>query len=354
MINECLLEEQLMKSRYLYMDILTILSALFVVYLHCTLTVFNFRMDQIWFSSLLIQSIFHWPVLIFIMLSGANLLNYRKRYDTKTFFIKRFKRVGIPFIVWSLVWFIYEYERGFISQLSLKLIIKLFLSNQIQGIFWFFYTIIGLYLCAPIISLICNKKNKRVIEYFILVCLFQFSLIPTVSKLFQINIQFLFDFVIGGPYLSYFLMGWYLTNFPLDKLWRNVVYYIGILSCLCLIIGTTMVNYFTNTNRLNIVFLDYNSIFVFFLSVAVFVLFQSISWNAIIESKHIKSISILSSASLGVYIIHRFLIFEIDRHFSLLPASFFYIIVYPFIIYILSVGTILLLKQIPFLKRIIP
>lgn len=46
------------------------------------------------------------------MMSGATLMNYRDRYNTKTYLTKRFTRVGIPFIAWSLINFIWKTYAG--------------------------------------------------------------------------------------------------------------------------------------------------------------------------------------------------------------------------------------------------
>lgn len=41
-----------------------------------------------WNTSLIVECLFYFAVPVFVMLSGANLMNYRKKYDTKTFLLK--------------------------------------------------------------------------------------------------------------------------------------------------------------------------------------------------------------------------------------------------------------------------
>lgn len=55
------------------------------------------------------ETVFYFVVPIFFMISGATLMDYRDRYNTKDFFIKRGLCTFIPFIVWSLIWVI-KYE----------------------------------------------------------------------------------------------------------------------------------------------------------------------------------------------------------------------------------------------------
>ena len=37
------------------------------------------------------------------MITGTTLMQYRERYDTKTFFKKRFSKVLVPFLFWAIV-----------------------------------------------------------------------------------------------------------------------------------------------------------------------------------------------------------------------------------------------------------
>lgn len=107
--------------------------------------------------------VFSFGVPIFFMQSGANILNYRERYDTKTFFIKRIHKVVIPFIIWSIFGFFFIYGKSDFS-LTLKSFITTFLSGSIVGPYWFFYNIIGFYLCVPFISLIIKYASRNIIK----------------------------------------------------------------------------------------------------------------------------------------------------------------------------------------------
>lgn len=94
------------KQHYYYLDILNIVATFAVVCLHTSDYVFQFSPNEPnWYLSLLIQILFIWAVPIFFMISGANLLNYRERYDTKVFFKKKMCTcfVSIYFLVADMV-----------------------------------------------------------------------------------------------------------------------------------------------------------------------------------------------------------------------------------------------------------
>lgn len=93
----------------------------------------HYANTDLWKSALAFECIFYWAVPIFLMISGANLLNYRKRYDTKTFFKKRFVKILIPWVFWSFLTYLVLFKDFNIVNFTLK-----FLSGNIVQIYWFF------------------------------------------------------------------------------------------------------------------------------------------------------------------------------------------------------------------------
>ena len=49
---------------------------------------------------------------VFFMLSGATLMEYRRRYDTATFLKKRVARTVVPFVAWSLIILVWKVVTG--------------------------------------------------------------------------------------------------------------------------------------------------------------------------------------------------------------------------------------------------
>ena len=85
------------------MDLMAIVSSFAVVMLHTSgsatglkVVVNRFTPDGLW--PIMTNILFAFAVPIFFMQSGAKVLNYRDRYDTKTFFTKRVSKVVVPFL----------------------------------------------------------------------------------------------------------------------------------------------------------------------------------------------------------------------------------------------------------------
>ena len=67
------------KKRVLYFDILNIVACFCVIWLHCNGIVHKFSQDRAWATSLIVETIAYWAVPVFFMLTGATLMNYRKK-----------------------------------------------------------------------------------------------------------------------------------------------------------------------------------------------------------------------------------------------------------------------------------
>ena len=133
-------------QRFLYMDILNIAACFAVLVLHCSGTFFTYTPDSVWKLSLLLQVLARWAVLVFLMLTGANLLSYCEKYSTAVFFRKRLLRTFLPFLLWSGIWLVWKVVNGQAQISGVRDVITAFTSNGCQNIYWFFYMLFAIYL----------------------------------------------------------------------------------------------------------------------------------------------------------------------------------------------------------------
>ena len=73
-------------NRVIYFDILNIIAIIAVIAMHCNSIVHGKPNSTAWITSLIIECMCYFAVPLFCMLSGVTLMNYREKYDTKTFF----------------------------------------------------------------------------------------------------------------------------------------------------------------------------------------------------------------------------------------------------------------------------
>ena len=217
------------RKHFVLVDVLNIISCFAVVCLHTSLGVFSPQRTQLWAFQELMQAVFIFAVPIFFMVSGMNLLNYRKKYSTKMFFKKRFVRVGRALILGSIACYLlfgllpglFYGAQSIADSFGLVDFCKRFLTNSIIDIYWFLYSIIYLYLLTPLLSRIVH--DRRLMEYAIILTLFCSILIPA-AKAIGINEKY-FNSLLSWPLFSssallYFLLGYYLENYGLPVQWQ--------------------------------------------------------------------------------------------------------------------------------------
>lgn len=348
------------KKYILYFDLLNIFACFAVVALHVNGAVHTFAKTRNWVSCMFIEALFYFAVPVFFMLTGATLMNYRKRYDTGAFFKKRIFKTFVPFMIWSIIgicWSIF-YTKGMkISDINTPAkFISAVINCKGMGIYWFFPALFSVYLTIPLFSLVDEDKRigkKGIFTYLILVYIVLNVLLPFVCRLTGIQWNSALNAVSCGGYVVWFLIGYLLANTDINKKFRILIYILGLLGFF-MYFYLTVQNSF-KTGRFDKTYAGYMNIPAIFMGTAVFVFFKYGKWNFI--DKHEKAVRFvrnLSSVSFGVYLIHYYLKDFSIRHFGIDPRSTLYRIVGTFIIYGLSVIIVRVIQKIPVIRKMVP
>ncbi len=152
-----------------------------------------------------IDSLTRFAVPFFVMLSGALLLN--RKDSLKDFLLKRFSRVLIPFLFWTIVYSIYHFYKVN-SNFSFEYI-PFFVQSLKEGAsyhFWYIYMLIGLYLAIPVLRVYVQNAETILIKYFLLLWLF-FLLF----SFFEIAINKDFSWTIYIGYIGYLILGYFIA-----------------------------------------------------------------------------------------------------------------------------------------------
>ncbi len=154
-------------KRIVFLDWLRFIACFMVMLVHCIEpfylggpegTYIASKSDALWVT--LVNSALRPAVPLFIMTSSYLLLPLKT--DTGTFFRKRFTRVLVPFLVWTLLYiFVYPYVCGTSPDVigSFKSLIFNFLMSS--GHLWFVYMLLGIYLLMPMISPWIDKITRK-------------------------------------------------------------------------------------------------------------------------------------------------------------------------------------------------
>jgi surface polysaccharide O-acyltransferase-like enzyme len=199
-------------------DVIRTAAILGVILLHAAndLTVQQMNEFEIvrWCTVDLYQSVGRLGVPLFLMLTGALLLQPSKADEPiGVFFKKRWARIGLPFIFWGAVFFVWDFlvqHQAFTS------------SFVIQGIltgpyyhFWYIYLLIGLYLLTPILRVVMAHASSNLIKYFVILWFLGASLIPVASLFTAYHLDSnVFEFT---GYVGFFILGAYLLTVKMRR-----------------------------------------------------------------------------------------------------------------------------------------
>lgn len=342
-----------MKKRIMYYDMLNIVAAFGVVCMHCNGIVHSYSNTSVWKQSLVVEVLAYWAVPIFFMLSGATLLKYQERYDTRIFIKKRIERTVVPFIIWSSIAGIDQIRRGtlLISELSLKKIVSMFLNCQFENIYWFFIPLFATYLAMPILAQIGKNSNKY-LKYMFICGFMTISIMPFLCNCMAIEFNESISFPVTGGYVMLVILGYLLSVTEFTRKQRWIIYLLGILGAATRYVGTYMLSEDDTVNHLFWGYLNWPSVC---LAAAVFVAFKYTHWEQLIcNEKTERIVRKLAGMSFGVYLIHIFVLREYQSIFKIGAASLKCRAIGPFIVYGISIIVVWILQKIPGLRKIIP
>lgn len=302
------------KNRILSYDLLRILAICMVVMIHSTLPFLKECLppspDFTWAN--ILNSLSRAGVPLFLMLSGALMLDEKKHNDFHTM-LRRTWKLFVPLAAWSFLYSaVFYLLLPFLKHEPYS--VKYFLVRFLLGYYhlWFLPLLIGLYLITPILRLFVRKENSRWILYMILLSvLFRFS-VPLLNLLSNqitgpenYGETFMNQFRMGfvEPYLIYYILGWFLSTHPLSRRQRKWIYALGAFGLLLTAAGTQLLT--SPELKAFDTFYSFESIHVLCYSVAVFVFVFYAVQNHTIHHRWLSRLIVqVSTLSFGIYAVH--------------------------------------------------
>ena len=212
-------------NRIEFIDYLNVFCCISVIALHCNGCFWKFSYERYWITSVFIESIFYFAVPVFFMITGANLIDYREKYDTKTFFIKRLLKIFIPFLFWSIVGIIVTKQyRG----KDVVDILNIIINAKAIGVYWFFIPLFAMYLSIPVLGSITESNRKSIFTYMLCLAVLCVATLPLISRLTGFNYNNGLTPPIVSGYILYVLLGYMLVKYwKLSFKQRISIYLLG-------------------------------------------------------------------------------------------------------------------------------
>lgn len=300
--------------RRLGLDVLRIVSILGVISIHCFGGLVNngaVRGSGSWWLASVLDTGFVWVVPVFVMVSGALVLDPRMHADGPGgFYRKRLLRLGWAFVFWQAFYLIVVYMGLSHAPLSWGGAAALIYAGNTYTHLYFLWLIVGLYAVAPLLFAFLRDGGPRRAPLFALVVIIATTLVYVGASVLthvgsptSVRLMALTQWV---PYVGYFLAGWALREVCLSGV-RLVAASAGTLAAL---VGAILLH--AEPARLPVLQallpVHYLGPLVVVAAIGVFVVGNSIGARVRPSAATRRAVARVSDSVFGVYLFHFFLL----------------------------------------------
>ncbi len=303
-------------ERNINLDLLKIVACVMVITIHVTATnlVSGFAVGTLaWRINLFFNVLSRAAVPLFMMVSGKLILAKNDAPSVKELFDKYIFRIFKIYIFWSLF---YSLSKILIIGINAPITESVIFDNILPHYhLWYLAALIGVYFVLPLLFAIRDYRDGEYLKYFVYIFVF-FGIIKFSLMLLPYGIN---DYVMFIPkfidlisyplveYSGYFLLGYYLGNIK----WKISKFKLLLIFILTILVAFKTIDYLSiKQGYLYHEALEYFTVFTFIEATVLFKLFQTLDQRKLKDFTKQLIVNI-SSLTLGIYIIHAFVIEEI-------------------------------------------
>ena len=329
-------------------DVIRVSACLAVVLLHLAATTVM-QPEQLgtisWHMANFIDSAMRWAVPVFVMLSGALLLDEKKQTSPREFWTRRMNRLLPALLFWSAVYLAW---RAFFwhQPLTLNTIALDLIAGRPYIHLYFLFLIAGLYLVTPFLATAASSLESKQLGQAIVVM--------AALALGANMVDFLATsaFTLFVPYIAYYFAGLYCVRVLAN---RPAPY--GMVLAGAILITTLFTALSVSVNglesRWSFYFYEDLSPTIMVMAVTVFMVLLRASLLPVVHSAAQR----LAPLTLGVYVAHPIIV-ELLRHayHTRMPAMFrplYYIPITFTITIAIAFAAVALMQRIPLLRRVV-
>lgn len=339
------------KDRVLYFDVLNVAACISVIILHFNGLAHTYSYTVSYFQALAAECLFFWAVPVFLMLTGATLMDYRERYSSQVFFKKRLVRTLFPFIAWSLLALTWKVSTNQMdAPIGPRSLVDVIFNTKIIDVYWFFIPLFSIYLMIPVLNLFVKCKNFNILRYAILIFFLINSVLPLCCELTGIPFNGNLNISIFSGYVIFPVLGYYLSNQDIIPKKRFILY----ASSAILVLMRYLI-IVTNKGASDSLVWSYLSPIGIVQGAAVFVFAKYFNWSKLFSnSKRRQLLARLSSCSFGIYLIHMIIFYYGLMITHLDGESLVWRTLGPLAAYCVCFVIVLVGKKIPIIRRLFP
>ena len=207
-------------ERLIWADLIRVIALFGVVLLHSAAvpaTQFGKIPEDWWWAANFYDALVRPSVPLFVMVSGALLLDPSRSQALGSFFRRRVSRVVVPLLGWSVIyagWRIFgRGESMSLAQFGHHLVAGI--AEPVAIHLWCMYLILSLYLLTPIFQIYVRHASIASQLYFAGLWIFATGLQPLLHDQLGLTIGLALEPVTG--FIGYFILGWTLRSLLGDR-----------------------------------------------------------------------------------------------------------------------------------------
>lgn len=339
------------EGRLAYANLLRAFTTLAAIFYFVSLNWFHQTTAQSsdWTTLLTYNVLTSWWAPLFVMLSGAFLLDPKKSVRLRDLFLKYILRVVVVLVFWGVVYALLNC--GMFSWPNIKAALFDVLWCDTSYHLELLCVFLGLYLVTPILRAFVKGSSRGDLHWFFLLVFVFCSLLPALEVLFPGKVSLLsawagrMDIHLVLGYVGYYVAGYYLKNYTLGRVPEFLIYILGILSVAGSVWG---IHSLSNVSIL----MNDLAPHVVFMAVAVFVLFRYVLGVSDERSRR-QRLGGAARISLGIYALHALFLMLLS-HFGITTLSFSPVVSVPVLsaaVFLCSFVIAWLLSKIPLVGR---
>jgi surface polysaccharide O-acyltransferase-like enzyme len=247
------------QNHILYLDILRISAILAVITLHVSAQIQSEAtvVSLGWLVADIANSLSRWCVPVFLMVSGALMLDPSHPFSLSKLFKKHILTILIAYFGWGIIYYL--------PVLDLVQSLKNVLYFNTHYHLGFLQYLLGLYLLSPVLRIFVAGAKKREWIYFFVVWVVVSGVFPVFQiyapgpiKLWFQTVPYKINFNFFMNYTGFYLAGYWLNTALIKKNKRIVLYILGALGGVWTIAGTRIIS--AQSGHLVETFYEYGSL----------------------------------------------------------------------------------------------
>ncbi len=368
--------------RMAYGDAVRVIGTVAVVMGHvCDIPLFDSRLSPTsldWWVCNIVDAICRFAVPVYIMLSGSLLLDPSREEPSRVFYRKRLTRIGIPLVFWSAFFLLFGlYYTGWIADGKTAMV--LLVTGEPYAHLHFIFRIAGLYALTPAFRIFVKHASRSMLGTTVFILLGIWCADSVVNGFMGTKLS---AFARFAPFVAYYLAGYYFREAYVSR--RALAWcWVIMLTCMATLAGVTGylcgkfgVHAYPSTSML---LLDFLSPVRIPLSICAWIILVNMfgrrDGTPEPSTRAHRLAAWLAPTTLGLYLVHPmfreilkvpyplrdFLANHLHLNFlrnwneitAITPNVWIGIPLVTAIVYLASLGVVLLIQRTPYLRRIV-